>query len=176
MTFGADEAFLPSVAATLPPPWLYIVFTGALISAILSSVDSALLAVSAVLTESGYRRLRPNASPLAMLRAARGATAGAAAVAAWLAAQGESLRDLGLDASAIAAVLAVPITMGLAGIGWGSRAGVAAIAVQVAVLGVLDWGLGVPGAFLWMLASGLANFAAVTAWERRSRPAAANLA
>jgi hypothetical protein len=27
-----------------------------------------------------------------------------------------------------------------------------------------------PGAFLWMLASGAASFAAITAWERR-RPA-----
>lgn len=170
--FGADEAFLPGIAATLLPPWLYVIFTGALISAILSSVDSALLAVSAVVTESGYRRLRPNASPLAMLRAARGATVGAAVVAAWLAAQGESLRDLVLDASAIAAVLAVPIIMGLARIGGGTRAGVAAIAVQVAVLGVLDWGLGVPGAFLWMLGCGVAVFAAVAAWERRLRPSA----
>jgi hypothetical protein len=39
--------------------------------------------------------------------------------------------------------------------------------VQVAVLGVLDWGLGVPGAFLWMLASGTATFAAVAALSAR---------
>jgi Na+/proline symporter len=167
---GADEAYLPSLATALMPPWMYIIFTGALISAILSSVDSALLAVSAVVTESGYKRLNPNASPLALLRAARAGTVGAAAVAAWLAAQGESLRDLVLDASAIAAVLAVPIIMGLAGIGRGTRAAVAAIAVQVGVLGVLDWGLGVPGAFLWMLGSGLAVFSAV-AWSATRTPA-----
>ncbi len=173
LTLGADEAYLPSLATALMPPWLYVIFTGALISAILSSVDSALLAVSAVVTESGYKRLNPNASPLALLRAARGATVGAAAVAAWLAAQGESLRDLVLDASAIAAVLAVPIIMGLAGIGRGTRAAVAAIAVQVGVLGVLDWGLGVPGAFLWMLASGLAVFGAVSASAARKQRATA---
>ena len=74
VTFGADEAYLPSFANALFPSWLVIVFTGALVSAILSSVDSALLAVSAVVTESGYRRLRPDASPLAMLRAARDLT------------------------------------------------------------------------------------------------------
>jgi len=173
VALGEGEAFLPALAAALLPPWLYVVFTGALISAILSSVDSALLAVSAVATESGYRRLRPEASPLALLRAARAATAGAAALAAWLAAQGESLRDLVLDASAIAAVLAVPIVMGLARIGSGTRAGLAAIAVQVAVLALADWGLGVPGAFLWMLASGLLAFALVAAWERRRAAAPA---
>lgn len=164
---GADEAFLPSLAAALLPGWLLIIFTGALVSAILSSVDSALLAVSAVITESGYKRLNPNASPLALLRAARGATVGAAAVAAWLAMQGESLRNLVLDAGAIAAVLAVPIVAGLAHIRAGGRAAVLAILVQIAVLGVLDKLLGVPGAFLWMLASGIAVFAATAMLEHR---------
>ena len=55
----------------------------------------------------------------------------------------------------------------------GSRARLAALAailVQMAVLVLLDWVLAVPGAFLWMLASGTLTFAAVAAWERR-RPA-----
>ncbi len=167
VTLGADEAYLPSLANALFPSWLSIIFTGALVSAILSSVDSALLAVSAVMTESGYRRLAPNASPLAMLRAARGSTICAAAVAAVLAAQGESLRNLVLDAGAIAAVLAVPIIVGLTGWSRSSRAALAAIVVQVGVLGVLDYGLGVPGAFLWMIAAGAATFAAVAFAERR---------
>ncbi len=172
VTLGTDEAYLPSLAAALFPDWLMIVFTGALVSAILSSVDSALLAVSAVVTESGYRRLRPEASPLAMLRAARIATVGAAAVAAVLAMQGESLRNLVLDAGAIAAVLAVPIVAGLTGWSRSGRAALAAIMVQMGVLGVLDWGLGLPGAFLWMIASGAATFA-VVAWLDRPRPAKA---
>lgn len=171
VTFGADEAYLPSLAQALFPPWLLIVFTGALVSAILSSVDSALLAVSAVVTESGYRRLRPEASPLALLHAARLATVAAAAVAAVLAMQGESLRDLVLDAGAIAAVLAVPIIAGLAG-STACRAALAAIGVQMAVLAVLDWGLGVPGAFLWMAASGALTFAALSRWDARASAAA----
>lgn len=161
VTLGTDEAYLPSLAAALFPDWLLIVFTGALVSAILSSVDSALLAVSAVVTESGYKSLRPGASPAALLRAARLATVGAAALAAWLALQGESLRNLVLDAGAIAAVLAVPIIAGLAGWTRSGAAAVAAIAVQVAVLAVLDWSLHVPGAFLWMIASGAVTFAAL---------------
>jgi SSS family transporter len=171
VTFGADEAYLPSLAQALFPPWLLIVFTGALVSAILSSVDSALLAVSAVVTESGYRRLRPEASPLALLHAARLATVAAAAVAAVLAMQGESLRNLVLDAGAIAAVLAVPIIAGLAG-STARRAALGAIGVQMAVLAVLDWGLGVPGAFLWMAASGALTFAALSRWDARASAAA----
>lgn len=166
LPLAEGEAFLPSLAKALFPDWLLIIFTGALVSAILSSVDSALLAVSAVVTESGYRRLRPEASPRALLRAARTATVGAAALAAGLALSGESLRNLVLDAGAIGAVLAVPIIAGLAG----SRARLAALAgivVQMAALVLLDWVLEVPGAFLWMLASGTLTFAAVAAWERR---------
>lgn len=166
LPLGADEAYLPSLAEALFPPWLLIIFTGALVSAILSSVDSALLAVSAVMTESGYRRLAPDASPGAMLRAARVSTVTAAGVAAVVALQGESLRNLVLDAGAIAAVLAVPIIAGLAGGPRSGRAAVAAIAAQMAVLGVLDWWLGWPGAFLWMIAAGAGVFAAVAAMQK----------
>ncbi|WP_172449826.1 sodium:solute symporter family transporter [Porphyrobacter sp. HT-58-2] len=169
VTLGADEAYLPSLAAALFPEWLLIIFTGALVSAILSSVDSALLAVSAVVTESGYKRLNPKASPLALLRAARAATVGAAAIAAVLAAQGESLRNLVLDAGAIAAVLAVPIIAGLAGARSG-RAALGAIVVQMGVLGLLDYALGIPGAFLWMIASGIVTFAALTRFARPAPP------
>ena len=165
---ATDETFLPGLAQALFPSWLHIVFTGALLSAILSSVDSALLAVSAVAAESGYRRIDPDASPRTMLRAARVATVIAAAVAALVAASGESLRDLVLDAGAIAAVLAVPIIMGLAGRGQGTHAALAAIIVEIAVLAVLDWGLGIEGAFLWMIASGVAVFAAVATLTRHA--------
>jgi Na+/proline symporter len=173
VTLGTGEAFLPSLAQALFPPWLYIVFTGALISAILSSVDSALLAVSGVATQSGYRRLAPAASPTAMLRAARAATVLAAVAAALVAAQGESLRSLVLDAGAIAAVLAVPIIAGLASGARSGRAAVAAIGMQAAVLMVGDWWLGLDGAFLVMLASGAAVFAAISLAERRALAAAA---
>lgn len=166
VTLGEGEAFLPSLAEALFPPWLMIVFTGALVSAILSSVDSALLAVSAVATESGYRRIDPEAGTRTLLRAARAATVLAALVAALVAAAGDSLRDLVMSAEAISAVLAVPIVMGLAGQGHGTRAGLAAIVVQIAVLAVFDWWLAMPGAFLWMLAAGLASFAAVALIER----------
>jgi len=172
LPLGAGEAFLPSLAKALFPEWLLIVFTGALVSAILSSVDSALLAVSAVITESGYRRLNPAASDRALLRAARTATVAAAALAAGLALTGESLRNLVLDAGAIGAVLAVPIIAGLAG-SRARHAALAAIVVQMAALVLLDWVLGVPGAFLWMLASGTLTFAALALWERRRVPAQA---
>ncbi len=167
LRLAEDETFLPALATALLPEWLYIVFTGALVSAILASVNSALLAVSAVATESGYRRLRPAAPPRELLHAARGATVTAAVLAALLAASGESLRALVLDAESISAVLVVPLVAGLAGVRASGRAASAAVLVQLALIAVLDRSLGVPGAFLWMLAGGIATFAATTAIERR---------
>ncbi len=47
-----SEQFLPTLAKTILPHWVYIIFAGALISAILSTIDSILLAVSALISHS----------------------------------------------------------------------------------------------------------------------------
>jgi Na+/proline symporter len=47
-----SEQFLPRLANTVLPPWMYIIFTGALISAILSTIDSILLAISALISHN----------------------------------------------------------------------------------------------------------------------------
>jgi Na+/proline symporter len=46
------ESYLPMLAQTVLPQYLYILFSGALISAILSTVDSILLAQSALVTHN----------------------------------------------------------------------------------------------------------------------------
>ena len=46
------EQFLPTLAHMLLPQWMYILFTGALISAILSTIDSILLAISALISHN----------------------------------------------------------------------------------------------------------------------------
>lgn len=46
------EQFLPTIAHRLLPQWMYILFTGALISAILSTIDSILLAISALVSHN----------------------------------------------------------------------------------------------------------------------------
>ena len=47
-----SEQFLPALAQKILPGFLYVVFIGALISAILSTIDSILLAVSALVTQN----------------------------------------------------------------------------------------------------------------------------
>ena len=73
------------------------------------------------------------------------------------------------DASAIAAVLAIPIIAALARVRIGTWTASAIILIQALVLAVLDWSLGVPGAFLWMLGVGLGVlFLGLAIEQRRS--------
>ncbi|HRI87715.1 MAG TPA: sodium:solute symporter family protein [Candidatus Hydrogenedentes bacterium] len=65
------EQLLPSVAMNLLHPVLYVVFAGALISAILSTVDSALLAASALTSHNIIVPLRKNMTERHKVRAAR---------------------------------------------------------------------------------------------------------
>ncbi len=164
LELGAGDQFLPSVAEALLPPWLYIVFAGALLSAILSSVDSALLAVSASFG-TAHARLRPAAPAAQRLAAARGATFAGGLVAAAIALSGEGLRELVLTASSVGGVLAAPLILALATRIGGPLAGAAAIAVQALVLACLDWWLGVPGAFLWTVLVGFAAYAVFAGLE-----------
>lgn len=169
---GRDEgdAFLAILAQTLLPGWLYVILTGALLSAILSSVDSALLSVSAVATESGYRKWKPLASPGQRLVAARVVTLASGITAAIVAASGESLRDIVLTAEGITGILSVPLVAGLTLKTGGRLAGLAAITTSAAMTVVLDWILGVPGAFLFALAGGGVMFLAFYAAERLTAP------
>ncbi|NUN69157.1 MAG: sodium:solute symporter family protein [Bacteroidetes bacterium] len=48
------EQVLPAMASRFLTPTLYIIFTGAMISAILSTVDSTLLAISALITHNAF--------------------------------------------------------------------------------------------------------------------------
>ena len=68
---GAGDLYLPLMAAELLPSALFVVFIGALFSAVLSTVDSALLAVSGLAAENLYARVRRNADAGEKLIAAR---------------------------------------------------------------------------------------------------------
>lgn len=66
-----QDAFLPALALEVMPPVLYIVFLGALVSAILSTIDSALLAVTALLGHNIVVPLFPDLSEQSKTRIER---------------------------------------------------------------------------------------------------------
>jgi Na+/proline symporter len=65
------EQIIPHIASQYLSPLVYVLFAGALISTILSTVDSALLAASSLVSHNVIVSLKPGISEAAKLRAAR---------------------------------------------------------------------------------------------------------
>jgi len=139
------DLFLPALAAELLPTALFVVFAGALFSAVLSTVDSALLAVAALTTENLYKRARPAAGQRETLIAARVLTVAAGIAAYVVATRGETIYGLVEIASSLgSAGLLVALLIGLHsrfGDEWSALAalagGLTAMALRSAVAGML---------------------------------------
>ncbi|MEZ4331863.1 MAG: sodium:solute symporter family protein [Myxococcota bacterium] len=96
------EQVLPRLALEHFPLWFYVIFAGALISAILSTVDSALLAAASLVAHNLIAPLRPGTSDRTKLRLARGAVLVFGLVAYGLAREAEGVYALIEAASAFA--------------------------------------------------------------------------
>lgn len=71
LSMDDSEQFLPILAKGILPPVLYVIFMGALISAILSTVDSTLLTVSALTSHNLLAKWRFNQTESQKLKTAR---------------------------------------------------------------------------------------------------------
>lgn len=165
LELGVGDAFTSSLAHALMPGWVYIIFVGALLSAILSSVDSALLSVSAVLTESGYRRFRPGMSERESLWAARSTTVFAGLIAFTIAASGSGVRELVEAASVIAGSYAVTMLIGLSTRKGGAITGTLSVLVAVVLLIWLSWIQEIPGGFVFALLGSAITYIAIAIFE-----------
>jgi Na+/proline symporter len=88
------DELLPELARTKLSTLSYTLFAGALVSAILSTVDSALLVSSSLFSHNIVGRLRPNLDERMKLRVARTCTVGFGLIALGLAATSTSVGDL----------------------------------------------------------------------------------
>ena len=86
--------FLPQLASQYLDPIMYVVLMGAIVSAILSTVDTTLLAVSAIATRNIVERVVPDLSEKSRVRVGRLLTATAGVVAFFIAATGDSIKGL----------------------------------------------------------------------------------
>ncbi len=117
------------------PTAALVLFTGALLSALLSSADSALLAPASVIGWDLLRWFRPDVSEATSLRVSRGAVAACGLFALVLALHRTSVYDLMVDSwSVLLATLFVPLT---AGIWWRRTNGPGALASIVT--GFVSW-------------------------------------
>jgi len=159
---AAGDLFLPLMAADLLPTALFVVFAGALFSAVLSTVDSALLAVAALSTENLYARIRRSADAREKLIAARVLTVLAGLAALAVAFSGETIYGLVEIASSLgSAGLLVSLLAGLHSRFGGEWSALSALAAGLAAIALGGYVYDVPGAFLLsILAAALAYGAA----------------
>jgi Na+/proline symporter len=119
LTLGEGDAFLPSLAEQLLPSWLFVIFMGALISAILSTVDSTLLTVAALWSHNIILpRFKAPGERLKVM-VTRGAVVVTGIVAWLIASVAPSILDLVILADATAGGLVVVVLIGLYGRGFG---------------------------------------------------------
>ncbi len=165
---GLDEPeqLLPRLAAEHLPTLLYIIFAGALISAILSTVDSALLAASALVEHNLIVPLRPQLGERARVRLARGGVALFGIVAYVLALQAASIYELVVQASALAgAGIFVVVMFGLFTRFGGPRAALTALLVGLGTWVGGEYLIGWPVPYLSSLAMAFVAYVAVGTFE-----------
>lgn len=89
-----QDSYLPQLASQYLDPILYVVLMGAIVSAILSTVDTTLLAVSAIATRNIVERVVSDLSERAKVNVGRALTASAGLIALAFAASGENIKGL----------------------------------------------------------------------------------
>jgi len=169
------ESILPELSRELLPTALNLVFAGALIAAILSTVDSCLLVVSSLVARNLTPRATSEPDGVGRLRLARWSVVGGGLVAYWLASSEQNVADLVEEASGFgSAGVFVLACVGL----YGRRGG--ALAANLTLLtGLAVWVIGrhlapglIPRPYMSSLAAAALAFAFGCLCERlRSAPA-----
>ncbi len=175
-TGATGDAFLPAFAQARLPTALFVLFAGALVSAILSTVDSALLAAAAI----GARNLVPRrfVGEAGRLRAARVGVVACGAAAWVLALSADSVFGLIEESSGFASAgVLVALVLALATPWGGAWAGCGALVAGAATWCAAAYGpRAVALPFLTSLAAALVGFAVGAAVDRaRARRAAGAL-
>lgn len=135
------EGFLPELASRHLPRFAQILFIGALVSAILSTVDSTLLAASALVSHNLVASLRPGLSDPARLRIARAGVVVLGLVAYGLALGSDSVHELVVQANGVgSAGIFVLMVFGLFSRFGGPRAAGTALALGLGVWAYGSWG------------------------------------
>jgi Na+/proline symporter len=132
------EQVLPALAETYLPTALYVMFVGGLVSAILSTVDSALLTAAGLMSHNVVVQLRPGLSERAKVAVARGGVAAFGIVAYVMALRAERVYELVAESSSFASAgIVTVVTFGLF-----TRIGGRGSALAALVTGMTSWVLG----------------------------------
>ena len=161
------EQILPRLALDYLPPVIYIAFAGALLSAILSTVDSALLVSASLVSHNIVLPLRRDMSEAGKVRLARAGVVVFGGFAYVLALHAEGVYDLVQQASAFgSAGIFVVTSMGLFTALGGVRAAHCSLAVGAGAWIIGSYVLDLPTAYLTALGLSATAYAMGAAWER----------
>lgn len=166
------DQFLPTVAIKLLHPALYVVFAGALISAILSTVDSALLAAAALTSHNVLLPMFPKTTEAGKVRLARWCVL-AFGVAAYIFAIREgTIHDKVEEASAFgsAGIFVVGVFALFSRFGGKWAAGASLLSGSGAWLAA-NFLLGLPYPYLAALATALLCYVIIAPFEPKAAPA-----
>ena len=161
------EQILPTLGQKFLPGALYVIVAGALISAILSTVDTTLLVCSSLVSHNIIVAARPGMSEKSKVRVARAGVATFGIVAYFIALHAEGVYALVEEASSFgSAGIFVVVTLGLF-----TRWGQSLAAAASLVAGMIAWIGGayvfdLPLPYLTSLAASLLAYAAVAIMQR----------
>jgi Na+/proline symporter len=166
------EQFLPRLARSYLSPVLFVLFAGAIVSAILSTVDSALLAVGSLVSHNVLRVWTGAASERSKLLAARVCVIIAGMVAYAIAVTSESIHGLVASASGFGSAGLLVITFfGLFSGYGGPRAATASLVAGVIAIVAAEQFMQLQAPFLFSGAAAVAAFVLAGVFEtgRRAR-------
>jgi Na+/proline symporter len=170
---GLDHAeqLLPQLAQRSLPNLLYVLFAGALVSAILSTVDSSLLVSAALVSHNIIVPLRPRATEREKIRYARVGVVAFGLLAWVMAVYAEGVYALVEQASAFgSAGIVVVVAFGLYTTRGGPASAMASLLTGVGMWVVGSYVLKLPGAFLASVAASILAYAGVALIEPVVRP------
>lgn len=153
------EQLLPRAAQKLLPPLPYVLFAGAIVSAILSTVASALLAAAALTEHNLIAPLKPGLTPAGKVLIARAAVVAAGLAAWWLARHAGGVYELVEQASAFgSAGIFTVATIGLFSRFGGVRAAYGALIAGSATWVAGHYVLDLPLPYLTSVAAALSAY------------------
>lgn len=171
---GDPEQFVPDLARAKLPTFFYVLFIGALISAILSTVDSALLAAGSIASHNLLLRWRPETSPRGRLLFSRLSVVSLGLVAFVLAISARGISDLVETASAFASAgIFVVLVMGLFTRIGGPASAIAAILAGAGVWLAGHGVLGLEAPYIAGIGAAFVAYLGVAALERHGGVVAA---
>lgn len=165
------EQLLPLVAQRYLPTALYVLFAGALVSAILSTVDSALLVAGSLVSHNLLLPLLPATTERGKVRLARAAVAAFGLAAYLMAVRAQAVYALVEQASAFGSAGIVTVTLfGLFSALGGPRSAIGSLATGVTSWVVGAYVLEVPYPYLTSLLLSLLVYVATAVLTRETRP------